>query len=98
LIFFGPKGPRSTVASIYHAALYLGHGWFIQSTGSTDGVSLASLNTSGYYKTYFAWGRRVLKASELAGATTAAAAPRSTSSAVPAPTASPGASAATPTG
>jgi hypothetical protein len=87
LIFFGPKGPHSTVASIYHAALYLGHGWFIQSTGSTDGVSLASLNTSSYYKTYFAWGRRVLKASELAGATTAAAAPISTSSIAPAPTA-----------
>jgi len=89
LIFFGPKGPRSTVESIYHAGLYLGHGWFIHSTGSSDGVTLASLDSSSYYKTYFAWGRRVLKASELAGATTAAPAP--TSAAYPAPTPTPAA-------
>ena len=43
LIFFGPNGSTSTVASIYHAALYLGNGWFIQSTGSLDGVGLSSL-------------------------------------------------------
>jgi hypothetical protein len=65
LIFFGPKGPASSVNSIYHAALYLGHGWFIQSTGSTDGVSLASLNNSSYWKAAFAWGRRVLTPAEL---------------------------------
>jgi hypothetical protein len=103
LIFFGPKGPRSTVASIYHAALYLGHGWFIQSTGSTDGVSLASLNTSSYYKTYFAWGRRLLKVSELAGAATATAplsAPAVDPASTPAPasTVAPTPTATTPTG
>jgi cell wall-associated NlpC family hydrolase len=65
LIFFGPKGPKSSVASIYHAGLYLGNGWFIHSTGSTDGVTLSSLDSSSYYKSYFAWGRRVLKPSEL---------------------------------
>jgi len=92
LIFFGPNGPRSTVTSIYHAGLYLGHGWFIHSTGSSDGVTLASLNASSYYKQYFAWGRRVLQASELAGATTAAAALVSTEpTADPAPTATPAA-------
>ena len=58
LIFFGPKGPSSSVGSIYHAALYLGPGWFIHSTGSSDGVTLASLNTSSYWKAAFAWGRR----------------------------------------
>ena len=90
LIFFGPNGPRSAVESIYHAGLYLGHGWFIHSTGSSDGVTLASLNTSSYYKTYFAWGRRVLKASELAGAPAAAAALVSTGPiADPAPAAEP---------
>ena len=92
LIFFGPNGPRSTVTSIYHAGLYLGHGWFIHSTGSSDGVTLASLNASSYYKQYFAWGRRVLTTSELAGATTAAAALVSTEpTADPAPTATPAA-------
>jgi len=65
LIFFGPKGPKSTVASIYHAALYLGNGWFIQSTGSLDGVSISSLKADAYWKADFAWGRRVLKKSEI---------------------------------
>ncbi len=65
LLFFGPNGPKSSVASIYHAALYLGNGWFIQSTGSTDGVSLASLDSSTYWKNAFAWGRRVLTPAEL---------------------------------
>jgi cell wall-associated NlpC family hydrolase len=66
LIFFGPNGPKSTVASIYHAALYLGNGWFIQSTGSLDGVGLSSLNSDSYWKSAFAWGRRVLKKGEFA--------------------------------
>ena len=65
LIFFGPNGPASSVNSIYHAALYLGRGWFIHSTGSSDGVTLGSLNTSTYWKSAFAWGRRVLAASDL---------------------------------
>jgi len=65
LIFFGPKGPSSSVESIYHAALYLGSGWFIHSTGSSDGVTLASLNTSSYWKGAFAWGRRLLTTAEL---------------------------------
>ena len=65
LIFFGPKGPDSSVESIYHAALYLGNGWFVHSTGSSDGVTLASLNSSSYWKAAFAWGRRVLTPAEL---------------------------------
>ena len=44
-IFFGPKGPKSKVETIYHAGLYLGNGWFIHSTGSSDGVTLSSLDT-----------------------------------------------------
>lgn len=65
LIFFGGNGPRSSVGSIYHTGLYLGRGWFIHSTGSSDGVTLQSLNLSSYYKQNFAWGRRVLTAAEL---------------------------------
>jgi hypothetical protein len=65
LVFFGPRGPASSVGSIYHAGLYLGRGWFIHSTGSSDGVTLQSLNASSYWKRAFAWGRRVLKPSEL---------------------------------
>ncbi len=65
LIFFGPKGPKSSIESIYHAGLYLGNGWFIHSTGSSDGVTMASLNDSSYWKAAFAWGRRVLTDAEL---------------------------------
>jgi hypothetical protein len=65
LMFFGPNGPSSSAGSIYHAALYLGRGWFIHSTGSADGVTLASLDRSSYWRQHFAWGRRVMKASEL---------------------------------
>jgi cell wall-associated NlpC family hydrolase len=68
LIFFGTAGTRSTVAQIYHAGLYMGNGWFIHSTGSSDGVTISSLDDpyNTYWKTAFAWGRRVLKPSELA--------------------------------
>jgi cell wall-associated NlpC family hydrolase len=93
LIFFGGKGPDSSVGSIYHAGLYLGRGWFIHSTGSSDGVTLGSLNSSSYYKANFAWGRRVLTKAELVLPTpspTASAAP-STAPAPEAPTVSPSA-------
>ena len=84
LIFFGPKGPSSSVGSIYHAGLYLGRGWFIHSTGSTDGVTISSLNASTYYKQNFAWGRRVLTAAELV-----LPSPSASSSAAPAAVESP---------
>jgi cell wall-associated NlpC family hydrolase len=68
LIFFGYHGTKSAVIEIYHAALYMGNGWFIQSTGSTDGVSIANLDDpcNNYWRTYFAWGRRLLSPAELA--------------------------------
>jgi NlpC/P60 family len=67
ILFFGPSGKSSSAASIYHAALYIGNGWFIHSTGSQDGVSLSSLNWAGWsWQTDFAWGRRVLTKAQLA--------------------------------
>jgi cell wall-associated NlpC family hydrolase len=66
LVFFGYQGPSSPIGSIYHAGLYLGRGWFIHSTGSSDGVTLCYLNDGGYWQSHFAWGRRLLSASELA--------------------------------
>ncbi|HZL63598.1 MAG TPA: NlpC/P60 family protein [Thermoleophilia bacterium] len=83
LLFFGPNGPKSSVASIYHAALYLGNGWFIQSTGSTDGVSLASLDTSTYWKNAFAWGRRLLTPAELPPSPTPTPSPSPTPTSTP---------------
>lgn len=58
VIFFGTKGSRSSRGSqIFHTAIYVGNGWFIQS--SDEGVALAQL--SGWYKKKFAWGRRPLQ-------------------------------------
>jgi len=56
VIFFGTKGSRSTGAQVFHTAIYVGNGWFIQSSG--EGVALAQL--SDWYAKKFAWGRRPL--------------------------------------
>jgi cell wall-associated NlpC family hydrolase len=56
VIFFGTKGSRSTGAQVFHTAIYVGNGWFIQSSG--EGVGLAQL--SDWYVKKYAWGRRPL--------------------------------------
>jgi cell wall-associated NlpC family hydrolase len=56
-MFFGENGPKSSTDVVDHTALYLGNGWFIQSSG--EGVTL--LPFAGYYTSYFAWGRRPLR-------------------------------------
>jgi cell wall-associated NlpC family hydrolase len=63
VIFFGDHGPRSTSAEIGHMGIYVGNGWFIQSSG--QGVALATLD--GWYRKEFAWGRRPLAEAGLAG-------------------------------
>jgi cell wall-associated NlpC family hydrolase len=57
VIFFGSRGPNSKGSQIFHTAIYVGNGWFIQS--SDEGVALAQL--TGWYKQRFAWGRRPLR-------------------------------------
>ena len=57
VMFFGAHGPSSTPSEVDHAALYLGNGWFIQSSGY--GVTL--LPFAGYYADRFAWARRPLR-------------------------------------
>jgi cell wall-associated NlpC family hydrolase len=56
VIFFGDKGSRSSGSQIFHTAIYVGNGWFIQS--SDYGVAFARLTS--WYKKKFAWGRRPL--------------------------------------
>jgi cell wall-associated NlpC family hydrolase len=56
VIFFGSRGPGSKGSQVFHTAIYVGNGWFIQS--SDRGVALAQL--TGWYKKKFAWGRRPL--------------------------------------
>ena len=57
VIFFGSRGPNSKGSQIFHTGIYVGNGWFIQS--SDRGVALAQL--TGWYKQKFAWGRRPLR-------------------------------------
>jgi cell wall-associated NlpC family hydrolase len=57
VIFFGTKGSKSTGPQVFHTGIYVGNGWFIQSSG--QGVALAQL--SDWYRKKFAWGRRPLR-------------------------------------
>jgi cell wall-associated NlpC family hydrolase len=55
LVFFGPRGPKSTRGSIEHTAIALGNGWIVQSSGSRGGVSISFL--ADYWPSATAWGR-----------------------------------------
>jgi cell wall-associated NlpC family hydrolase len=57
VIFFGSNGTKSKGSQVFHTGIYVGNGWFIQS--SDEGVALAQL--TGWYKQKFAWGRRPLR-------------------------------------
>jgi peptidoglycan DL-endopeptidase CwlO len=61
VMFFG-RGRRSNPAQIDHAAIYLGNGWLVQSSGY--GVALAPFD--GWYRSSFAWARRPLAEAGLA--------------------------------
>jgi cell wall-associated NlpC family hydrolase len=62
VLFFGAAGPRSKPAQINHMGIYLGSGWFIQS--SEQGVALSPL-TSDWYSSRFAWARRPIAEANL---------------------------------
>ena len=57
VMFFGANGSASKPSEVDHTALYLGNGWFIQSSG--EGVTL--LPFGGWYTSSFAWARRPLR-------------------------------------
>jgi cell wall-associated NlpC family hydrolase len=57
VLFFGNKGTHSSGAQVFHTGIYVGNGWFVQS--SDEGVALGQL--TGWYKNRFAWGRRPLR-------------------------------------
>ena len=57
LIFQGDVGPKSKPAQVGHAAIYLGGGWFVHSSGS--GTTLHPFE--GWYRDRFAWARRPLR-------------------------------------
>ena len=61
VMFFG-HGPRSKPKQVDHAAIYVGNGWLVQSSG--DGVTVAPFD--GWYRSAFAWARRPLAEAGLA--------------------------------
>jgi cell wall-associated NlpC family hydrolase len=63
VLFFGARGPKSKPGQVNHMGIYLGNGWFIQSSGY--GVAVAQL--AGWYAKRFAWARRPLAEAGLSG-------------------------------
>jgi cell wall-associated NlpC family hydrolase len=63
VMFFGSHGRGSKPSEVDHTALYLGNGWFVQSSGA--GVTL--LPFDGWYTRSYAWGRRPLREAGLTG-------------------------------
>jgi cell wall-associated NlpC family hydrolase len=57
VVFFGTSGPDSRPAEVGHAGIYVGHGWFVHSSG--NGTTLTTL--TDWYADTFAWGRRPLR-------------------------------------
>ena len=57
LIFPGAGGPKSKPGQVDHAAIYLGGGWFVHSSG--NGTTLHPFE--GWYRDRFAWARRPLR-------------------------------------
>jgi cell wall-associated NlpC family hydrolase len=57
VMFFGANGRTSKPSAVDHTGLYLGNGWFVQS--SDEGVTL--LPFAGWYTHSFAWARRPLR-------------------------------------
>ncbi|HET7129206.1 MAG TPA: NlpC/P60 family protein [Gaiellaceae bacterium] len=63
VMFFGANGPKSKPGVVDHTGLYLGNGWFVQSSG--EGVTLRPFD--GWYTRTFAWARRPLREAGLSG-------------------------------
>jgi cell wall-associated NlpC family hydrolase len=61
LLLFAPNGRRSKASTVYHAGVYLGRGWMIDSSGSQAGVSLSYIGSGSWWHDQFAWGRRVIR-------------------------------------
>jgi cell wall-associated NlpC family hydrolase len=60
ILFFTPSGRRAKATDVYHAAIYLGRGWMIHSSGSRAGVSIDAVSAGSWWHDDFAWGRRLI--------------------------------------
>jgi cell wall-associated NlpC family hydrolase len=45
--------------TVDHVGIYVGNGWMVHSTGSSDGVVVEWVN-DGYYRDTYMWGRRLI--------------------------------------
>lgn len=61
LMLFASGGRKAGASAIYHAGVFLGRGWMIDSSGSQGGVSLSEVGSGSWYRDDFAWGRRVIR-------------------------------------
>ncbi len=59
-IFFYENADDNPEGHIGHAGMYVGNGIFIHSGGSNGGVAFDCLENNDYWRTHFAWGRRVV--------------------------------------
>ena len=56
-----PNGIKTKSATVYHAGIYLGNHWAINSHGSGDGVTLDYMGpNAGWFHDAFAFGWRVM--------------------------------------
>lgn len=60
IMTFASGGRSSGAAGVYHAGLYLGKGWMIDSAGGQAGVSLSYVGAGSWWRDQFVWGRRVI--------------------------------------
>ena len=58
---FASGGRQSGASGVYHAGIYLGRGWMIDSSGSQGGVSLSFVGKGSWWHDQFVWGRRVIR-------------------------------------
>jgi cell wall-associated NlpC family hydrolase len=60
LVFFAEGGRDAKASDVYHAGIYLGGNWMIHSSGSRDGISLASIGRDSWWRDQIFGGRRVI--------------------------------------
>jgi cell wall-associated NlpC family hydrolase len=60
IVLFAPKGKDDRLANVYHAALYLGDGWIVHSSGSRAGVSIGSIAPGSWWHDQIVFGRRII--------------------------------------
>jgi len=58
LLLFSDSG-GTTSQSADHVGIYLGQGWMIHSSGSSDGPVIETIS-SGWWRDHFLWGRRLI--------------------------------------